>query len=244
MPCLTSMNAYGPDLSSIHEAGFSGLAINAAAELLSILPPAGKSKVVVDLGCGGGTLAGQLSMAGCQVFGYDLSPAMVAIATKRVPKATFSVKSYVDADIPNADAVAAIGEVLNYRFDGRTTCEARCDLFHRIYHALSPGGLLLFDIATPERANAQPEQSFRLQDDWAVLVRTLCQDQILTREITAFQRDGDRYRRSQETHRLELLDPAQIEEELTSIGYSVSRGTTYGGEEVLPGLCVFHARKP
>ncbi len=46
---------------------------------------------VVEVGCGPGQVAARLALAGADVTGVDLSPAMVAEARARVPDATFEV---------------------------------------------------------------------------------------------------------------------------------------------------------
>ena len=111
------MHAYGEDLASIHERGFSSLANGAATTLpesLSQAQTAGRTNV--DLGCGGGILARRLCAAGYHVIGHDLSEAMVNAAKDLVPEATFLFGSFVDVDFPPCIAVTAIGEVFRVDF--------------------------------------------------------------------------------------------------------------------------------
>src|SRR4051794_41430023 len=106
-------DAYGEDLAYIHDAGFGGLATNAAPVLLDALRRRGlASGLVIDLGCGSGILAEAMSAAGHDVPGIDISGAMVAMARVRVPNGQFRDRegSLLAAELPPCVAVAAIGE--------------------------------------------------------------------------------------------------------------------------------------
>lgn len=45
------------------------------------------AKTVLDIGCGTGTLAGQLYQQGCDVFGQDFSSRMIQLAQGKMPRA-------------------------------------------------------------------------------------------------------------------------------------------------------------
>jgi SAM-dependent methyltransferase len=125
---------------------------------------------VVDLGCGSGPLAAALVRAGHRVLGLDLSPAMVALARRRVPRAEFRVASLHRASLPRCDAVVSVGECLNYAFDPRGACASLLPLFRRVHRALRPGGLLVFDLAGPGQVpEGAPVRGFREGRGWAVL---------------------------------------------------------------------------
>src|SRR5262249_53212466 len=104
-------DAYREDLAYIHDAGFGGFARGAAALLLDDLRSRAVERgLVIDLGCGSGILAEQLSAGGFDVLGIDLSPALIALARKRVPGGRFRVESLLTAELPRCVAVAAVGE--------------------------------------------------------------------------------------------------------------------------------------
>jgi SAM-dependent methyltransferase len=180
-------NAYGTDLAYIHDAGYSDLARDAARRLVEELARIGcREGTVVDLGCGSGILARHVLQAGYGVVGVDVSDAMVALARERAPGATFHVGSFVSTDLPRCVAVTAIGEVLNYAFDPANDDRGRIGLFERVYRALVPGGLWLFDMAGPARAApGQRHRTFAEGSDWAVLVETDVAASMLTRTITS-----------------------------------------------------------
>jgi SAM-dependent methyltransferase len=141
-------HAYRYDLAYIHDAGFGHLAASAAPVVIEELKRAGThSGTVVDLGCGSGITSRLLCDAGYEVVGIDLSEPLIEMARKRVPDAAFRMGSFTTADIPPCVAVMAIGEVFNYIFDTANSTAVRAKAFDRIYAALAPGGLLVFDMA-------------------------------------------------------------------------------------------------
>src|SRR6185295_18594623 len=144
--------AYQHDLAYIHDAGFGDFAKNSAPGLLEIFRQnAINMGLVVDLGCGSGIWARALSRAGYEVLGIDISPAMIEIARKRVPRGEFRVESLLRFTLPECDAVTSLGECLNYLFDESNSMTQLRRLFGRIYTALKPGGVFVFDIAEPGR---------------------------------------------------------------------------------------------
>ena len=239
---------YREDLAWIHDAGYGNHARATVPVLLEALRQRGMgSGLVVDLACGSGILAGELSAAGYDVLGIDISKAMIALARKRAPKASFRVQSLWEADIPSCVAVTAIGECLNYLFDQRNTDAARVQLFRRIHAALCPGGVFLFDVAEPGRVPGSGVQwGCREGEGWAALVaaeedRTT---QVLTRQITSFRRVGKHYRRAHEVHRLRLLSGAELVRQLRGLGFRVRVLRRYGELRFPPGYIGLLSRKP
>ena len=240
-------NAYREDLSYIHDTAYGGVARDAAKRLLDELARVGHPRgTVVDLGCGSGILARHVGQAGYRVVGVDLSDAMLAVARAQAPNAELRVGSFVSVDLPECVAVAAIGEVLSYGFDAANDDRARADLFRRAYEALVPGGLLLFDVAGPERAEPGSQRTFAQGPDWAVLVETDLEGATgaLTRNITTFRQVGTVYRRDAEVHRLTLIDPARALESLRAVGFETQALPSYGASPLPKGVLVFLCRKP
>ena len=241
------MTAYGTDLAFIHDAGHGALARHAARQLVEELRRAGHTRgTVVDLGCGSGILASILVDAGYDVFGLDVSDAMIALARSRAPQATFKAGSFVSADIPACVAVTSIGEVLNYTFDSASDSRARRRVFERVHQSLEPRGLFLFDVAGPQRGDpGGRHRTYSTGAEWAVLVETsVARDAaILIRAITTFRKTGELFRRDAETHRLALLDPSDILGELRDVGFEVQTMAAYGSLTLPEGLTAFLARK-
>ena len=147
--------------------------------------------------------------------------------------------------LPDCAAVTALGEILNYEFDPSAGPRALRQLFQRIYDALRPGGLFLFDLATPART-AGPQHRHFLGDDWALLtdyIHTTDKTR-LTRHLTAFRKSGSTYRRTQETHHLRLYRATAVATQLRHTGFRVRLRKTHGGDPFPKGLTAFLARKP
>lgn len=238
------MDAYLEDLAVIHECAYTHLAAGAGSLLTDLLPKTVSDvRTIVDLGCGGGTFAQLMCAAGYHVIGYDISAAMIDMARQRAPAATFHTGSFVDVEFPPCIAITAIGEIFNYLFDARNREAVLDAVIGRVHRALLPGGFLLFDVAGPTRAEALPEQTFANNPDWSVLVRTTTEGDLLTREITSYRRIDGHSRRSEEVHRLRLIDPASIAALLADVGFDVEEISTYGEQQLPAGLHGFLARK-
>lgn len=237
--------AYGDDLALIHDIGFTDFTRHATDVLIALFRKSGKRNGrVVDLGCGSGTLADRLVDAGYDVLGIDISPAMIRLARKQVRNARFICGSYRTAVLPACDAVTAIGEIFNYKFDGRAGLPELRKVFRRVHAALRPGGLFVFDVATPGRGGPFGLR-FAEGPTWATIVRVNedSRRRLLRRQIISFLKRGSRYRRSDETHVLELYRPADVARALRAAGFSVRMRTSYGPARLPFGWAVFEARK-
>lgn len=239
--------AYGETLSLIHDDGFGNVAREAAKVVGAEIRkrPLG-SDIVVDLGCGSGILAQEMVKDGFNIVGYDQSPAMIKMCRSRAPQGTFKCESFLEADLPTAAAVTAIGEVFSYLFDTRNSWAQLRRLLRKIHRALVPGGVLLFDVVTPGRAPAPDGiRNFREGEDWACLFSQVeeAKTGILRRVITTFRKSGRSYRREHETHRLHLLEKARVVEELRSLGFRVRTLRGYGAFAFPVGVVGFLCRK-
>lgn len=238
---------YKEDLAFIHDDGFRDFALKSAPSILEILA---QNKIhnglVVDLGCGSGLWAQELSKADYHVLGVDISESMINIARTRVPDAEFRIDSLFKTDIPPCNAVTSIGECLSYLFDSDNDRQILVQLFHRIYNALTPGGVFIFDIATTGQVvQGTTSKGFTEGDDWVVLVeKEEDQEQItLTRRIISFRKVGEHYRRSDEVHYLRLYEATTVESELQRVGFEVETTHSYGKYLLSKGHVAFIARK-
>ena len=239
---------YREDLAYIHDVGFGDYALGAAPGILEILDRNGiREGLVVDLGCGSGLWARELAKARCyRVLGIDISESMIDIARRRVPEAEFRVGSLFEADIPPCEAVTSISEVLNYLFDPENGGQELARLFRRVYQALVPGGVFVFDVAGPGQIpRGTKSRGFSEGEDWVVLVEKEEDREraTLTRRITTFRRVGEHYRRDDEVHRQRLYRPSEIAGELRRAGFRVRTMRGYGQYDLPRAHAAFVARK-
>lgn len=224
-------SGYQEDLAYIHDVGYGEFARKSAPGLLGIFGQKGiKEGLVIDLGCGSGIWAAALTEAGYDVLGIDISQAMIDLAKKKAPKAEFQVASFLKANLPKCEAITSISECLNYQFDEHDRAELG-SLFNRIYEALKPGGVFIFDIGEPGYLRgANPQNSYSEGKDWAILLEKK-EDKgtnMLTRKITIFRQVGELYRRSEEIHYAQLYKGSEIAKQLRKIGFRVRIIRSYG----------------
>ena len=238
------MEWYREDLAYIHDVGHADFALESAPGILEILAQNGiRDGLVVDLGCGSGLWARELIDAGYRVLGIDISEAMIEISRERVPEAEFRVGSLFVADIPPCVAVTAVSEVLNYLFDPEKELS---DLFRRVYEALAPGSVFVFDVLGPGQVPPGiATRSFREGNDWVVLVEKEedAEQGTLTRRIVSFRKVGETYRRDDEVHHVRLYDPSELSAELRRVGFEVRTMHSYGRYPLAEGHAAFVARK-
>jgi SAM-dependent methyltransferase len=247
LSALKMSDWYNEDLAYIHDTGHSDFALRSAPGILQILRRNGiHSGLIVDLGCGSGLLAQELTKAGYELLGIDFSEAMLRIARRRAPQAKFRAGSLFTAELPPCHAVTATGECLNYLFDSDHRRPRLAQLFRRVFAALSPGGVFIFDIAEPGQVAPGVSRSFVEGPDWMVaLEKTEDRRQaLLTRRIISFRRVGKHYRRSDELHRLQLFRVSDVARELRRAGFRVRLLRSYGEDELPRAHAAFVARKP
>ena len=241
------MRAYQQDLAYIHHTGFTGFVTKAAPGLLRLL---GQNRIggglVIDAGCGSGVWARELTRRGYDVLGIDISPSMIRLARRRAPRARFQAGSLFSATLPPCSAVTAIGECVNYAFDRRSGKRALDQFFRRVYDALRPGGVFIFDVVEPGVVpDGTPQRKFSEGPDWAILLETRedCGQNLLTRHIVSFRKVGKHYRRSEEIHRLHLYPRWELLTGLSRAGFQARALAGYGRFRFSPAHVAFLARK-
>jgi SAM-dependent methyltransferase len=232
------VQGYREDLAYIHDAGHSDYALGAAPGILRLLLRRGiTSGFVVDLGCGSGRWARELNRAGYRVLGVDQSRAMIRMARRAAPRSQFRVASLHEVALPSCDAVTSIGECLNYTFDVRRQSLRR--LFQRVFRALRPGGVFVFDFAGPDRIpNPRPRLYWTEGRDWSVLASSDGDPRrrLLERRIVSFRKTGRAYRRDEELHVLRLYSTEAIVSGLESCGFAVEVLNAFGRFRLPAGI--------
>jgi SAM-dependent methyltransferase len=238
-----AQSLYQPDLAHVHIDGYSFHWKGASPVVLKWLVDAGIcGGTVVDLGCGGGQWLARLAEMGYTPVGVDVSPAMFRSARRLVPSARLITGSFADVDLPTCDAATSLGEPLNYLDDARSVRR----MLQRVYRALRPGGLFIFDVRVPATRPIGTRVTTRVGDDWACIafIDEYLATQRLVRRIVTFRRRGRTYRRGEEIHKLRLYPKQKIAEWIRKLGFRVRTYRGYDAYRLGPRQVVFVARKP
>ena len=184
-----------------------------------------KPRSVVDLACGTGSVTAILAKKGYPVLGIDMSEEMLTEAAMKTmeldPMPRFSCQKLQELRLPKAvDLAVCALDSLDYITDPKDCAEA----IRRVYRALNPGGIFIFDVNTPEKLRAMDGQVFLDEDDDVYCVwRGEFDEQtnICSYGMDLFQREGNVWHRSFEEHR----EYAYSREQLT--GYLKDAGFTH-----------------
>ena len=188
----------------------------------------------VDLACGTGSVTQLLARQGIPTIGVDLSEDMLTQAQLKtadmdnpprfICQSLDKLKLYKAVDL----AVCAL-DSLDYITDPRQCRQA----IHRIFRALNPGGLFIFDVNTPEKLRAMDGQVFLDEDDDVYCVWRGQFDEetnICSYGMDLFQREGKRWVRSFEEHREYAYSAPQLTGWLREAGFTQIR--VYGDRKL------------
>lgn len=182
---------------------------------------------VIDLACGTGSLTRELAARGYAVTGVDLSPDMLALAEEKcremTPTPRFVCQDMSRLELPApADACVCCLDSVNYVLRPERLERA----FRRVYEALAPGGLFLFDADTPEKLAAMDGQVF-LDETEAVFCVWRGEYSARRREcsfwLDLFEKRGAAWTRSGELHRERAYAMDELEEMLGRAGFARRR---------------------
>jgi len=114
-----------------------------------------KSAKLLDIGCGPGLYTKQFAKRGFQVTGMDFSENSIAYACEHDPNSAYIVQDYLTMDFNSAfDIITLI-----YCDYGALIPNERQNLLRRIYKALRPNGLFLFDVFTPVKGKGKHQST-------------------------------------------------------------------------------------
>lgn len=181
-------------------------------------------RTALDLACGTGSVTAILAEMGIRVTGVDMSEEMLTMAQQKaqgIPQPPrFVCQSLQRLWVPRGvDLAVCALDSLDYITEPEDCAEA----IRRIYRALNPGGIFIFDVNTPEKLRAMDGQVFLDEDDDVYCVWRGEFDKktnICSYGMDLFQREGGMWRRSFEEHR----EYAYSREQLT--GYLKAAGFT------------------
>lgn len=206
----------------------------------------GKPASVADLGCGTGSVAIPLALAGLQVYGIDLSDDMLTVASSKwedSPQHALRTGrgsiTWLQQDMREwelaepVDAVISFCDCVNYLLEEEDVEAA----FRASYNGLASGGLFLFDVHSPAvLLRYAEEQPFVLDEDEVAYIWTCELDEPrleIEHHLTIFAREqGESFHRFEEMHTQRAYDPDWIEAALRRAGFTtVDR---YADFELLP----------
>lgn len=181
-------------------------------------------RTVLDLACGTGSLTCLLAGRGYEMIGVDISPDMLAQAADKAaeiaenpplflcqPMEELDLHDTVDACVCCLDSINHITRPADLR-----------RAFARVHLFLSPGGLFLFDINTPEKLQSLNGGLFLDETDDAYCVwrssysprRRIC---IFAMDV--FQRKGDHWLRCEGVHEEYAYTAEELTAYLTDAGF-------------------------
>ncbi len=161
-------------------------------------------RTAVDLACGTGSMALLLAREGLSVLGVDQSEEMLTQAVEKAAKTDappyFVCQRMERLRLPRpVDLVVCCLDGVNYVTDPAALREA----FARVYRALHPGGLFIFDVNSEAKLRGLDGQIFLDEDDDVFCLWRASFDEqtrICTYGMDIFQKQGKLWRRDCEEH--------------------------------------------
>ena len=181
-------------------------------------------RTAVDLACGTGSVTAILARQGLDVLGVDLSEEMLTVAMEKVmdmeKPPRFICQPLQELFLPRGvDLAVCALDSLDYITDPEDCQEA----IRRVYKALNPGGIFIFDVNTPEKLRAMDGQVFLDEDEDVYCVWRGEFDQetnICSYGMDLFQRRGEIWERSFEEHREYAYSQEQLTDYLKKAGFT------------------------
>ena len=181
-------------------------------------------RTAVDLACGTGSVAILLARQGLRVTAVDMSEDMLTMAMEKAMELPdppmFVCQSLQELRLPRGvDLAVCALDSLDYITEPADCAEA----IRRVYKALNPGGVFIFDVNTPEKLRAMDGQVFIDEDDDVYCVWRGEFDEetnICSYGMDLFQREGETWVRSFEEHREFAYSQAQLTEFLKAAGFT------------------------
>lgn len=188
---------------------------------------ASERNLVLDLGCGTGTLTEMLAEDGYDMIGIDNSDSMLELAIRKREKAGHETL-YLLQDMREIELYSTVGTVLsvcdslNYILEK----EELMQVFALVHNYLFPGGLFLFDFNTVYKyaevigdtiiAENREECSFIWENYYYP------EEAVNEYEVTVFvKEEADRYRKFSETHYQRGYTLEEMKEMVEAAGFSI-----------------------
>ena len=181
-------------------------------------------RTAADLACGTGSVALRLAQKGLQVTAVDMSEEMLCVAAQKAEcldnRPVFICQKLQQLHLPRGvDLAVCALDSMDYIIDPED-----CELaIAKVYKALNPGGIFIFDVNTPAKLKAMDGQVFLDENE-----DTFCvwrgefdeQTNICSYGMDLFQRKGNLWQRSFEEHQEYAYSEAQLVSYLKNAGFN------------------------
>ena len=183
-----------------------------------------RPRTAVDLACGTGSVTAILAREGLRVIGVDMSEEMLTQAAAKTaglePAPIFVRQKLQNLTLPRGvDLAVCALDSLDYITEPKDCAQA----IRRVYRALNPGGMFIFDVNTPEKLRAMDGQVFLDEDQDVYCVwRGEFDDNtnICSYGMDLFIREGKHWHRSFEEHREYAYSREQLTVFLKDAGFT------------------------
>lgn len=177
-----------------------------------------KPELVADIACGTGNFAIEMSTRGYDMIGIDISVDMLNCAKEksqaRGQDILFLCQDMTDFELyGTVDAIVCLMDSVNYITSKRDLNS----FFKLVKNYLNPSGIFIFDINTPYKFEKKLENNvfYDIGDDITYIwqnnydrKKKLCEF-----DLTFFVKEGDSYKRYEETH----IERSYLTDELKTI---------------------------
>ena len=183
-----------------------------------------RPRTAVDLACGTGSVTAILAREGLRVIGVDMSEEMLTQAAAKTagldPAPIFVRQKLQNLTLPRGvDLAVCALDSLDYITEPKECARA----IRRVYRALNPGGMFIFDVNTPEKLRAMDGQVFLDEDQDVYCVWRGEFDEstnICSYGMDLFIREGKHWHRSFEEHREYAYSREQLTVFLKDAGFT------------------------
>ncbi len=221
------MNCYGP-LAAWYDALTGDVPYDSFADLYEaeFVRDGGEFRLLLDLCCGTGTLTALLTRRGYEMIAADQSEEMLMQAREKAaglsPAPLFLCQSAQELDLyGTVDAALCSLDGFNY-----IPSDELGEVLRRLRLFIRPGGLLIFDIKSPESLRAlDGSVSVDESDELLCLWRAdFDEDEnCLVYGMDLFERDGALWRRESEEHIEYVHELASLKQALDAQGFGSFR---------------------